>query len=650
VRIKLGAFELETSGHATVATPAPSVQQASTELLETSSDILKVARPAGASVTSLADRASAAAKNPDGMQADITSAPALGIRPNVGDLAVVDARAQAIAAGPMRWNVPYAYNQSWTPRRNARTPFQVLRSFGDVDDISRICIETRKDQMCSLNWDIVSREIDQRRKSVDDRVKGRIDKVKAFFQKPDKRRSFYTYLRAMIEDILVIDALAIYKRRQNNGQLHALELKDGATFVCQIDETGDTPLPPQVAYRQVIFGQYLEGADCSTDDLLYRPRCVRTHTPYGLSPIEAILLAVNQATQRSVFNLAYYTDGNIPEGIIDAPQDWSPEQIKEAEQFLNDALSGNLGARRKLRLVGKGTAASLKQFKEPDFTGDFDKWLLNVRCAAFAVPPSEIGFVEDVNKSNGKNQENVVYRRGVKPLTNFIQDIFDEVIANDLDCPDLRFSFAGGEAEDILARARADEVYVRIGKTSVDELRLRDGQDQIGLGNYIASASGPILVAELLDPNAEIDDDPTTTEVPEVEPDGTASSSKPKPGADDGQGEGEAIAAELAKWRSVAIKRCKGGKEQKLWTSDVLPELLGREVHGAIAKASTVAEIVGIFDAATSGVVKARTTTRKIRKIEKQIHAHATRHFLKMGAAVVKHLEPAVESLPKEAV
>src|SRR5919108_4827704 len=65
-----------------------------------------------------------------------TAAPARGPRPHPGPLPVIDPTAHAGAEEPtpddfrhqpIRWQFPYAVNQVWTPRRNALTPFAILR-------------------------------------------------------------------------------------------------------------------------------------------------------------------------------------------------------------------------------------------------------------------------------------------------------------------------------------------------------------------------------------------------------------------------------------------------------------------------------------------------------------------------------------------
>lgn len=563
------------------------------------------------------------------------AAPASGPRPDPGPIPAGQPVQDPRHAAPIRWSFPYANNQVWTPRGKAKTPFALLRALADTDDIIRICIETRKDQMSSLGWDIVPRD-----KKQGAELAAKINAARAFFQKPDRRRDFSTWLRMAIEDVLVVDALSIYCRRTRGGGLYSLELKDGTTFLPLLDEDGDTPLPPRTAYRQIIFGIPMIGGDCTIEQLLYRPRTVRTHTPYGLSPTEAVLLTVNAALNRQVFNLQYYTEGNIPEGLLMAPKDFTTAQMVEFQDYLDDYLTGNLAARRRLKVVAAGS--EVHEFKDPDFTTTFDEWLLKVRCAAFAVPPQEIGFTADVNKATGEQQENVAYRRGVKPLGLFFKGIFDEALVM-LGLADLEWVWTGGEAEDKKIQAEVDRIYVDMGKVSVDELRARDGQEPIGLGPYVATAMGPVFVEELLNGGTP-DDDPNTTD--DKDP------PQAKGNATDDEAVTEAAMADLRKWRAVAIKCVQAQKPVREFASDVIPfELYARVQYflKLVEGSGDVAKVITAFDLAVADhqVTKAgeqRRLTKSEQRAAKAFQRVMAKHFRAQGKALVAHVKKGLSS------
>src|SRR5436309_1746414 len=60
---------------------------------------------------------------------------------------------QAIRA----WNYPTAYNLNYTPRSYEAIGFDQLRNLSYGHDITRLAIETRKDQIESLDWVIKPR-------------------------------------------------------------------------------------------------------------------------------------------------------------------------------------------------------------------------------------------------------------------------------------------------------------------------------------------------------------------------------------------------------------------------------------------------------------------------------------------------------------
>lgn len=595
--------------------------------------------PAGARGTSIADQANRAGGKADQIFGDV-AAPASGPRPNPGPLPVLDPDAGAadLRHAPLRFQFPYAVNQVWTPRRSALTPFAILRQLADVSPEIRTCIETRKDQMCSIGWDIGIRGQQGARKST-----AKVERARAFFRKPDQRRSFSDWLRMAIEEVLVIDALSIYRRRTFGGDLYALEIKDGTLFLPLLADDGDTPMPPAVAYRQIVNGVPMAGGDCTVEDLIYRPRTVRSHTPYGMSPTESVLLAVNAALQRSVFNLQYYTEGTVPEGLLEAPTGWTTQQLTEFQEYLDDFLTGNLAARRRLKVVAQGS--KLTQFKEPAFETQYDEWLMMVICAAFAVPPQEIGFTNHVNKATGEMQENVVYRRGVKPLSGYFKDTFDMVLADDLDSPELEWVWTGGEVEDVLAKAQADKINVQIGKVSVDELRVRDGQEAIGMTAYVMTTLGPVFVDDLLNPKP----DPVDPNAPTPKPGDKPAAGGKKTAEPNLEAEphdvSEAALADLRKWRGVAIKAVKAGKPQRAFESDAIPMVLQTAIEHELRRATQPLDVVKAFDTglAVHEAVRKDAEIRKLSKRElkaaKSVKRLMVDHFQRQGDALVAHLK-----------
>lgn len=632
-------------------------------------NVEKDARPAGSRETSRADdskQLTTGATLTSGLSAT-AEPPNPGAVPTSVALPDPGPAKEPVSVAPIRWPFPYAVNMSLNPRGEDRrlTPFDQLRTIADVYDIARIAIECRKDHISQLQWDFAPRDKVARQKPTPAQ-QANINRLREFFISPDKERDRDTWQRMIVEEILVIDAMSIYKRRTRGGDLYALELIDGTTIKPLIDPRGFRPKPPNIAYRQMIYGRPVKGGDCTIDQLMYRPRTVRTWTPYGLSAIECILLSVNTALNRQLFNLTYYSEGNVPEGLMSVPEGWTTDQIKEFQTYWDSMIAGNFKNRQRLRFVGPKMAESVYQFKKGDFTTEFDEWLLKVTCAAIGVQPQEIGFTADVNKATGDQQQNATTRRSVKPLANFIKGIYDEIIIKDFGMPELEAVYTGGEIEDKLNQARIDDIYVKLGKNSIDEVRARDGEAMIGMGPAFYPVAGPpIFIEDLiqsrdLDPLSSdpwpLDDDserprpfggagPSEDETPPSE----STSEEPAP---DEKTE-KAIDGALSTFKRWCVKRVKDGRgiDVAKFASEVLPTDLCQQIASGIVERSqsahghrfgTLAGVDEVFKAVTrsGGLVRAKQSTqRKFAKVAKG-------YFRDLSSALAAHMKSGIEKLP----
>ena len=183
-----------------------------------------------------------------------------------------------------RFDFPPGYNLITRPRAYEAIGFAELRGFADAYDLLRLVIETRKDQMERQRWRIRPRDAKSKRRSaaIDPDVTARIAGIEAFFLKPDGITRWKTWLRALLEDMFVIDAATLYCQRTRSGQLCALQQLDGSTLKRVIDDWGRTPQPFAAddgttiyppAYQQVLKG--LSAVNYSARDIVYRPRHVR---------------------------------------------------------------------------------------------------------------------------------------------------------------------------------------------------------------------------------------------------------------------------------------------------------------------------------------------------------------------------------------
>ncbi len=201
-------------------------------------------------------------------------------------------------------------------------------------------------------------------------------------------------------------------------------------------------------------------------ELDYIRETARTESVYGLSRVERILLRVNQALRKQDFDLARYTDGSTPLGLIEPPVElnWTPEQIETYERTFNGLLAGNTPLRVRAKTLPPGSSWHALTGDDPLIA--FDRFLLNVTVAAFGLTMDELGFTETSNRSTGQTQEAVVYRRAVAPVAALAAGFLTRKVRHWLD-PRFTVAFAGlEEPEDFAVRADAFAKLIPLGVVS----------------------------------------------------------------------------------------------------------------------------------------------------------------------------------------
>ncbi len=382
------------------------------------------------------------------------------------------------------WDFPVGVNTIYTPRSYEAVSFEELRALADGHDITRLAIETRKDQLEKLDWTI--KPCDGTRPSAD--TAARIARVTQFWRRPDGERPFATWLREVLEDLMVLDAPALELRRNRGGELIGLDPVDGATIKVLIDDTGRRPRPPAPAYEQVIHGRPWKLL--TSDDLLYLPRNPRPHKAYGFGPVEQIIMTVNIALRRQVMQLQHFTEGNVPPGLLSAPDGWNAEQIRQFQEWFDSVLAGNTGARTRLVWAPSGT--KYQAFAEAPYKDEFDEWLARIVCYAFSLPPT--AFIKQINRATADTAQSAALDEGMAPLMGWVKRLADHVIQDRLGEGDLEFAWAEQRATDPAEQAKILDTYVRDGIYAINEARGLLGLDPVPGGDrpMIYDATGVV--------------------------------------------------------------------------------------------------------------------------------------------------------------
>jgi hypothetical protein len=402
-----------------------------------------------------------------------------------------------------RFDFPIGQNINYIPRSGETTTFAQLRALADNYDLLRTVIETRKDQLAKVPWTIRPSAFGRRlsamsgRRPTTDDQRPDIARLTAFFESPDGEHSLVEWMRPLAEDLLVLDAPAIEPIRTRGGELKQLLVIDGATIFPVIDEaTGFTPAPPLTAYQQIIKG--VVAANLTADELIYRPRNRRAHKLYGFSPVEQIVMSVNLGLRRQMSQLAYYTDGTVPDAYLGVPDTWTPDQIGEYQQVFDAYLAGNLHNRRKIFL---GPDGKLQLLKEPDLKAELDEWLARVVCFAFSISPQP--FIREMNRATAQTAKEQALEEGLQPLQVYFADLFNSIIRKYFGITDLEFAWQDEKAEDPQDQAELAALLVTQGIITPNEARQRlgmephSGGDQLALPSSEAEGQAPLQAGKL---------------------------------------------------------------------------------------------------------------------------------------------------------
>lgn len=351
-----------------------------------------------------------------------------------------------------------AINRVSTPRSTEAVSFKTLRAFADACDILRLVIETRKDQMSKMRWTVKPAKEGAARDT-------RCDEVEAFLKFPDKENDWDTWLRMLLEEVLVTDAPALYVRKDLGGRLYALEPLDGATIKRVLDQHGRTPMAPDPAYQQVLKG--IPAVNYSTDELLYRPRNRRVWKIYGYSPVEQIMMTVNMALRRSTHVMQHYTEGNIPEALISVPETWTVGQIAEYQTYWDSLMEGDTAHRRHAKFVPG--SMKFQPTKESVLKDEFDEWLARVVCYAFSVSPQAL--IKEVNRATAETSKETAQAEGLAPIMQWVVNLMNFIVHEHFGYRDLCFDWEDEDALDPLIRAQIDDIYLKAGVVVPDEVR-----------------------------------------------------------------------------------------------------------------------------------------------------------------------------------
>jgi len=391
--------------------------------------------------------------------------------------------------GVRTWDFTPGINLQFTPRGDVPVKFGQLYNVANAFDLCRLMIERRKNQIVNRAWTIrVKPKPGEHEK---DRIKREsstpdVQLLTQLFRCPDGVHTFDKWIRMWLEQMYVFDAASISPVFNRLGDVLWLRVVSGATITPLLDEHGFIPMPPQPAYQQIILGiptgNLVANAPSSdkrsltTDQLIYSPKNPRVDSRWGFGPVEQIITTLAIAANRQQFFLDFYRSGNVPEGLLPMPENWTPNQIKDFQNWFDSLLVGNLAKRRRMTMI-PATGSARPVFPKTDaLTDNTDEYLARVVAFAFGESPQaltkQVGHQSTAKEGNDQAQET-----GLEPDLKHIEVEMNRIIENVLKKPDVEFSYSDAREIDPLAQAKVDQIYVTTGTYTRNEVREARGDD-----------------------------------------------------------------------------------------------------------------------------------------------------------------------------
>ncbi|ABF43363.1 hypothetical protein Acid345_4363 [Candidatus Koribacter versatilis Ellin345] len=339
-----------------------------------------------------------------------------------------------------------------------------LRNFAETP-VARKAINTIKDRIACMGWRVQPRAGRQ----LDAEMEQRIAAVTEMLESPNPDDSFRSLAEQVLEDVIVGGFGAIEICKENDGM--ELWPVDGATIKIRPDWDGKQGSPRYVQQT----GAWGAAGQVSLNDeeLSYIRLNPRTHTPFGLGRLEVAFETVH------AFLGAHRYAGRLASNSVVQYALWlndvTPAQHERLIRWWQDEIEGTgrvpiLSAEQKPEVLrfGGGTDADLRL--------QWQEFLMRIIADAFDLPAVFLGLENDVNRSTAAELTDMAFQQAIVPTARlFAEHLTRDVMAKGMGYRDIEFVFTGLDTTNELEQAQLQEILIRSGVLTVEEVRRMRG-------------------------------------------------------------------------------------------------------------------------------------------------------------------------------
>jgi HK97 family phage portal protein len=342
-----------------------------------------------------------------------------------------------------------------------------LRRFAETPVVRR-AINLIKDRVAAMRWQI---RVRPHRAAPADAAE-RIAALQHSLAEPNESDSLRTLLEQVLEDMLVGGFGAVEMELTGDPERPvALWAVDGATIRINPKWQGGSDVP---RYAQATL---LQGPDkaipLDDDQLMYIRMNPRTHTLFGLGPLEVAFDTVNSllAAQRFAGKLASNAVVQYALWLNEA----TPAEHERLIRWWQDEVEGTgrvpvLSTEQKPEVLrfGTGTDADLRM--------EWQVFLIRMIANAFGLPPMLLGLENDVNRASSSEFGDEAFRSAIVPVARLLEEhITRDVFGKRLGWNAFEFRFTELESRDETTELQIQMELLKAGVLTVDEVRTLRG-------------------------------------------------------------------------------------------------------------------------------------------------------------------------------
>jgi hypothetical protein len=363
-----------------------------------------------------------------------------------------------------------------------------LRRFAETP-VARRAINVIKDRIVGMRWRIQPR----RGRSLQQIPDGpqRIQILTENFEAPNPDDSFRSLIEQVLEDVIVGGFGAIEldlvegwtlthtdsnSNSSSNDKAPLLMWPvDGATIRIMTDWNG-RPDSPRYAQATGLYGA--QGQIVLNDnELSYIRLNPRTHTPFGLGRLEVAFETIN------AFLSAYRYAGRLASNSVVQYALWvqglTPVHHERLIRWWQDEIEGT----GRVPIISAESKPEVLRFAagtDADLRLAWQEFLVRIIANAFDLPAQFLGLEQDVNRSTAGTMGDLGFRSAIVPTARLVAEYLTrDAIAKRLGWTDLEFVFTDVDAQDEMEQAQIDEILLRNGVVTVNEVRRARGMAEI---------------------------------------------------------------------------------------------------------------------------------------------------------------------------